>query len=153
MKQYYGNGKLLADFSKRTGIRDPKTEAIVIAASFDFKWDGAETTTTTRALLPAIMGFSGSVSGTLVPDEMRKAILALPSVKPDISKCPGMYGSIYFNFQVAHPPWYSHLRPALSGVDDEEREEMPPIDEYELYEGEWKLRDILPRDGWIPREA
>lgn len=150
MIQHYGSGRLIADFSKHTGIKDDKVDMIVKNIELGFTWDSGMTTTTT-APLPALARFSGSTPGTLAPDEFRKAIMGLPIVETD--KPLTDYRRIYFNFQAARQPWWSHSLPALTSDDLDEREEIPPIDERELYEREWRLRDILPRDGWIPREV
>jgi len=142
------NLQLLQQFSRVTGIKDQRTEMIVAGYDIDLFNCASSFGTVTTA----------NVSSQAVTLDIDAISDMFDKMHSDICKA---YRPLYpwrFDVFTSKTKWWGRMtfddipefmRPDWWGNDDEVRE---TTDWREWYERELELRDILPKDGWIPKE-
>ena len=147
MLELFGSSQLLAEFSRRTGIRDGVVEQLVADMSNPMRFMGQMTTTTAQPVT--------TTANALTMDDIKQHLDIIGRSSMPISpfKDGGpTYNRINFNFgkkpfrfsDIPPEQLVNFWKPTMLNRDE--------TDWREMYERELELRDLLEKDGWIPRE-
>lgn len=144
---FNSNSKLLAEFSRQTGIRDGVVEQVVADMSNPMRDMGVPITTTATAEEAYVLSMDTGVGSdrSAYFNHRVNGNWDKPSEEPPKDFRRDTYSRFRGLFNHSKIRFPDMQREPVQQNKDETDWRM-------MYEGEWKFADLVEKDGWIPKE-